>query len=811
MGKKKIITAVIGTSIISILLGTVTYNGVKGIKNFLDDKNAEQNDFLKDIENNDNTNQNTDVIDDDINNFPQEVPTNTKFEGENAYVYINKYNPKAFATPKISFTKNGDISENELNSTKVNITGNFIETSIRYIVSAQNSVAPNIYSSGWNKYVANADITLSNLQGKQYIWILVLGTDGKIYTSCSNYFEMSIKAISPEISFTKNGDIVQNSLNWTKINVTGSYVESSIKYIVSAQNSVVPNIYLNNWNTYTAGSDITLSNLQGRQYIWAIVLGTDGQIYTSCSNYFEMLASYTVPVISFTKNGDSVENILNSTKLTMAGDYTPGSIKYVIDTQNTVAPDLSLGTWNAYTAGSDISLSNLHGKQYIWVQVQGKDGVTYTSCSNYFEMLVSYTIPVISFTKNGDSVENILNSTKLNITDHYATNSVKYIIDTQNIVAPNLSLVTWNAYTAGSDISLTGLQGKQYIWVVVQGKDGVTYTSCSNYFEMLVSYTVPVISFTKNGDSVENILNSTKLNITDHYTTNSVKYIIDTQNIVAPDLSLVTWNAYTAGSDISLTGLQGKQYIWVVVQGKDGVTYTSCSNYFEMLVSYTVPVISFTKNGDSVENILNSTKLNVTDHYIANTIKYMIDTQNTVAPDLNLVSWNTYVSNTDISLSNLQGKQYIWVQVQGRDGVTYTSCSNFFEMLINWPTVNPLIVGLRRPSAAAQFVYDVFLDDFIYSGYKIKFDIEISTPDLKLVEYAFSMDGIKPSNYTALTALEYNKNLSTTQIISYQKIFAMNEINADKTGRIWFRVTDVHDQVTEMSVQTYVFSTIQFN
>jgi hypothetical protein len=615
MGKKKIITAVIGTSIISILLGTVTYNGVKGIKNFLDDKNAEQNDFLKDIENNDNTNQNTDVIDDDINNFPQEVPTNTKFEGENAYVYINKYNPKAFATPKISFTKNGDISENELNSTKVNITGNFIETSIRYIVSAQNSVAPNIYSSGWNKYVANADITLSNLQGKQYIWILVLGTDGKIYTSCSNYFEMSIKAISPEISFTKNGDIVQNSLNWTKINVTGSYVESSIKYIVSAQNSVVPNIYLNNWNTYTAGSDITLSNLQGRQYIWAIVLGTDGQIYTSCSNYFEML----------------------------------------------------------------------------------------------------------------------------------------------------------------------------------------------------VSYTVPVISFTKNGDSVENILNSTKLNITDHYTTNSVKYIIDTQNIVAPDLSLVTWNAYTAGSDISLTGLQGKQYIWVVVQGKDGVTYTSCSNYFEMLVSYTVPVISFTKNGDSVENILNSTKLNVTDHYIANTIKYMIDTQNTVAPDLNLVSWNTYVSNTDISLSNLQGKQYIWVQVQGRDGVTYTSCSNFFEMLINWPTVNPLIVGLRRPSAAAQFVYDVFLDDFIYSGYKIKFDIEISTPDLKLVEYAFSMDGIKPSNYTALTALEYNKNLSTTQIISYQKIFAMNEINADKTGRIWFRVTDVHDQVTEMSVQTYVFSTIQFN
>jgi len=616
MGKKKIIIAVMGTSIVSILLGAVTYNGIKNIKNFLDDKNIDQTDFLKDIEDNDNTNQNIDVVEEeDIDNVPQQVPNNIKYEGENAYVYINKYHPKSFLAPKISFAKNGDISKKELNSTKVNITGDFIETSIRYIVSEQNLVVPNIYSFGWNKYVSNTDITLANLQGKQYIWILVLGTDGKIYTSCSNYFEM--------------------------------------------------------------------------------------------------LTIYTNPIISFVKNGDSVENILNSTKLTITGDYT--------------------------------------------------------------------------------------------------TNSVKYMIDTQNTVSPDLNLVTWNTYTAGSDISLVGLQGKQYIWTSVQGKDGITYTSCSNYFEMLVSYTVPVISFVKNGDSVENILNSTKLTITGDYTTNSVKYMIDTQNTVSPDLNLVTWNTYTAGSDISLAGLQGKQYIWTSVQGKDGITYTSCSNYFEMLVSYTEPVISFTKNGDSVENILNSTKLNVTDHYTEGTVKYMIDTQNTVAPDLNLVTWNTYTDGSDISLVELQGKQYIWALVQGRDGVTYTSCSNYFEMLISWPTVNPLIVGLRRPDAEAAQEFDIQKLDWVNIGYDIAFDIEISTPDLKLVEYAFSMDGIKPLNYTALTAIQYNKNLTTKQIISYQNRFYFNQINADKTGRIWFRVTDAHDQVTEMNIQIYVFSTIQFN
>jgi len=328
---------------------------------------------------------------------------------------------------------------------------------------------------------------------------------------------------------------------------------------------------------------------------------------------------------------------------------------------------------------------------------------------------------------------------------------------------------------------------------------------------MLTIYTNPIISFVKNGDSVENILNSTKLTITGDYTTNSVKYMIDTQNTVSPDLNLVTWNTYTAGSDISLAGLQGKQYIWTSVQGKDGITYTSCSNYFEMLVSYTEPVISFTKNGDSVENILNSTKLNVTDHYTEGTVKYMIDTQNTVSPDLNLVTWNTYTDGSDISLVELQGKQYIWALVQGRDGVTYTSCSNYFEMLINWPTVNPLIVGLKNPDAEVEFGFDPETGVPGRTGYDIKFKIEISTPYLKLVEYAFSMDGIKPLTYTALTAIQYNKNLTTTQIINYQKIFNLNQINADKTGRIWFRVTDVHDQITEMNIQIYVFSTIQFN
>ena len=211
MGKKKIIIAVMGTSIVSILLGAVTYNGIKNIKNFLDDKNIDQTDFLKDIEDNDNTNQNIDVVEEeDIDNVPQQVPNNIKYEGENAYVYINKYHPKSFLAPKISFAKNGDISKKELNSTKVNITGDFIETSIRYIVSEQNLVVPNIYSFGWNKYVSNTDITLANLQGKQYIWILVLGTDGKIYTSCSNYFEMLTIYTNPIISFVKNGDSVEN-------------------------------------------------------------------------------------------------------------------------------------------------------------------------------------------------------------------------------------------------------------------------------------------------------------------------------------------------------------------------------------------------------------------------------------------------------------------------------------------------------------------------------------------------------------------------------------------------------------------------
>ena len=576
-----------------------------------------------------------------------------------AFVMKSKYE-----VPTISFTKNGDNNLTLINTTSIVLGGEYYAGTLKYMISNSNT-AP---SGTWRNVNPGQIITISGVTGKMYVWASVVGKDGLERRACSGMFNMKSKYEEPVVKFSKNGDLDTKIVNTLSATVTGDYNATTLKYMISTSNQSPAG----KWVTYTNGSQITISGVTGKVYVWISVTGRDGIVRRTCSEAFEMKASWEKPVITFTKNGDSQLKLTNSTSANITGDYS--SVKYMISISGTTPQ----GIWNTYAVGSNIPLSGITGKYYVWISVIGKDSKTYTVCSNYFNMKASWDKPVINFTKNGEAALKLTNSTTVNVTGEYDASTLKYMISTNGTTPQG----TWTTYTNGSQITISGVTGKYYIWITVIGRDGKTYTSCSSYFNMKASWDKPVITFTKNGDSNINIVNSTIVNIAGDYETNSVKYMISTSNVSETG----SWLPYTVGSTISINNAVGKRYVWVSVIGMDGNNYTICSNAFEMVKEFpeiTPDVRVLAKNGKL--DFLTGSRYFIVSFEIRNprlkNIQYAITYNSTERPaSYKMITSPQYNPNLDSQTITVQSdnfvktkeeKVYLWLKLTDEFGKVY--------------------------------------------------------------------------------------------------------------------------------------------
>jgi putative NADPH-quinone reductase len=285
--------------------------------------------------------------------------------------------------PTVNFSVNGDSIKKIINSTIATISGDY--TSAQYVISTSNTIGG--ITESWNSYTSGNIITLSNLTGDKYVWIKVLGQDGNYYTFNTAKFVM---VLEPTVNFSVNGDSTLKTLNSTIATISGDY--TSAQYVISTSSTIGG--VTESWNSYTSGNTITLSNLTGDKYVWIKVLGQDGNYYTFNTAKFAMVLK---PTVTFSKDGDSIVNKTNSTIATIGGDYT--SAQYVISTSSTIGGVTE--SWNSYTSGNTITLSNLTGDKYVWIKVLGQDGNYYTFNTAKFAMVSDWNqSPIEAFVIN---------------------------------------------------------------------------------------------------------------------------------------------------------------------------------------------------------------------------------------------------------------------------------------------------------------------------------------------------------------------------------------------------------------------------
>ena len=399
-----------------------------------------------------------------------------------AFNIVNPIDNPQYIVPEISYSNDGCTQQMVEETTKINVSGDYFEESIKYYVDKQNKVIP---ISGWQEYT-DAGVDIKNITGTVYVWTQIVGKDGKVYIKCSNGFNM----IALKISFDKDGDAEQKLENITKVNVANEY--NSIKYYIDTQNGNIPEV---GWQEYT-DAGVNIKNITGTVYVWTQVEGKDGKIYMACSKGFNML---TLKISFSDEKQYPDKNVEVNVKINVANEYN--NIKYYIDTQNENAPEAG---WQEYI-DTGVDIKNITGTVYVWAQVEGKDEKFYTACTNSFNVVKEFETPNVLFSTNGDSHQSMSNFTKLTVSGDYKSNTTEYCISYSGSDTPQEG---WIEYSDNDNIKICGITGTAYVWVKVIGRDGQPYVQHSNGFNMVSQPQIAIVdpcNFKPYGDPQPNI------------------------------------------------------------------------------------------------------------------------------------------------------------------------------------------------------------------------------------------------------------------------------------------------------------------
>ena len=461
---------------------------------------------------------------------------------------------EVYVTPSAVFTVNGATNAKSV-TTKIIASGDY--TKVEYAVSTSNK--PSTVKT-WNKYVKGQEIKISRNYGNVYVLVrLTAKKDNSYVYVVSRVFNMAAW-VEPSATFTTNGASGVRVAT-TKIVASGEYTK--VEYAISTSNN--PSAVAI-WNTYSANQTITITNDYRNAYVLVrLTFAKDGTYRYVVSNVFSML-QWVEPTARFTTNGVSGVREA-STQIVANGDCT--RVEYAVSTSNN--PN-SVTSWNSYTAGQTISISNDRGNVYVIARLTfAKDNTYRYAVSNVFNML-AWVEPSATFTTNGaNNVKEA--STKITASGDY--NKVEYAISTSS---NKDSVTTWNSYTAGQTIAIPNDKGSVYVIARVRyTKDNTYRYAVSNVFNML-PWEAPSATFTVNGNVTAANGHTTAINVTGDYS--SIMYGIATQK---SENAVLTWINYTNNARIDVPNATGKDvYVIAKVTDKLGnVTYTY-SNYFKM-------------------------------------------------------------------------------------------------------------------------------------------------------------------------------------------------------------------------------------
>ena len=461
---------------------------------------------------------------------------------------------EVYVTPSAVFTVNGATNAKSV-TTKIIASGDY--TKVEYAVSTSNK--PSTVKT-WNKYVKGQEIKISRNYGNVYVLVrLTAKKDNSYVYVVSRVFNMAAW-VEPSATFTTNGASGVRVAT-TKIVASGEYTK--VEYAISTSNN--PSAVAI-WNTYSANQTITITNDYRNAYVLVrLTFAKDGTYRYVVSNVFSML-QWVEPTARFTTNGVSGVREA-STQIVANGDCT--RVEYAVSTSNN--PN-SVTSWNSYTAGQTISISNDRGNVYVIARLTfAKDNTYRYAVSNVFSML-AWVEPSATFTTNGaNNVKEA--STKITASGDY--NKVEYAVSTSNNVN---DVTSWNAYTAGQTIAMPNDRGNVYVLVRVRyTKDNTYRYVVSNVFNML-PWEAPTATFTVNGNLTAANGHTTAISVTGDYS--SIMYGIATQK---SENAVLTWINYTNNARIDVPNATGKDvYVIAKVTDKLGnVTYTY-SNYFKM-------------------------------------------------------------------------------------------------------------------------------------------------------------------------------------------------------------------------------------
>ena len=461
---------------------------------------------------------------------------------------------EVYVTPSAVFTVNGATNAKSV-TTKIIASGDY--TKVEYAVSTSNK--PSTVKT-WNKYVKGQEIKISRNYGNVYVLVrLTAKKDNSYVYVVSRVFNMAAW-VEPSATFTTNGASGVRVAT-TKIVASGEYTK--VEYAISTSNN--PSAVAI-WNTYSANQTITITNDYRNAYVLVrLTFAKDGTYRYVVSNVFSML-QWVEPTARFTTNGVSGVREA-STQIVANGDCT--RVEYAVSTSNN--PN-SVTSWNSYTAGQTISISNDRGNVYVIARLTfAKDNTYRYAVSNVFSML-AWVEPSATFTTNGaNNVKEA--STKITASGDY--NKVEYAISTSS---NKDSVTTWNSYTAGQTIAIPNDKGSVYVIARVRyTKDNTYRYAVSNVFNML-PWEAPSATFTVNGNVTAANGHTTAINVTGDYS--SIMYGIATQK---SENAVLTWINYTNNARIDVPNATGKDvYVIAKVTDKLGnVTYTY-SNYFKM-------------------------------------------------------------------------------------------------------------------------------------------------------------------------------------------------------------------------------------
>lgn len=511
----------------------------------------------------------------------------------------------------------------------------------------------------------------------------------------------------PIIAFSRNGDTNPKKSHQTSVTVSdlaNNIEDGSLKY---AWSTSTPS---SGWSSFSNGDTLTKDTDTGNYYLYIEAADDLGNSHIVRSEAFNVdNTAPTKPTISAeTSTGIGYVDIIYSADSAQK--------EYKIDS----------GAWTAYI--NQLVLNN-----NATVYSRGIDLAGNVSEVAEMHVVVDIEPPVVTFTKNGSTDYEKVDSTKVSVSDGKSgvdASSLKYKWTTTS-TQPVLD-GTWTSFSSGDTIGTgSGLNGTYYLHVYAKdtvGNDGIT---TSNAFRL--DNIAPVITIGSYGTGWTNqdivvtaSTNEGTLNKTSHAFTTNGSYLftavdeagntsskavtitnIDKNNPTEPFIhGSNDWYVSNASITIdsafdSESGLDRIEYrldsgTWTtysspIVISKDGITEVEARSLDLVGNVSTIstkaikkdkvaPIIILSKDGDSTEMSSHSTTVTTSDTHSGIKISQYAWSTSTTRPPDGSSAWISLASGTTVTTPISDGKYYLHVKAEDTAGNTINFRSNLFNV-----------------------------------------------------------------------------------------------------------------------------------